>query len=153
MEFVVTIVKLKEHHLVLWLHTAVDPPQPDWDRAVQQLREYAKSKGVPSWELRNLVVSDGGAPNARQRRQLFDAAEGRPHMLAVVTTVLNNPIKRGVATALQWLNPSVRFYHPAAYAEALAYLGLEAEKREIWAEFKHLEAQLGPSKTLRLMPR
>jgi hypothetical protein len=98
-------------------------------------------------------VSDGGAPNVSQRsRSLHEVQGGQPSKIAVVTTVLANPIKRGVATALSWVNPSIRFYEPSGVAKALQYLDIVDHASSVKTGLEKLELELGIVKALRLMP-
>jgi hypothetical protein len=138
--------------VVLWLHTAVNPGDEEWDRACSQIVEWRRAHGSDTGRLRQLVISDGGAPNARQRSRSRVLQAGQPTKIAVVTTVLANPIKRGVATALTWVNPSFRFYEPAGIAKALQYLDIANHASAVKAEFEKLELQLGIVKALRMMP-
>jgi len=104
--------------------------------------------------MRSLVVTDGGAPNTKQRAQLAAAVNQAPFKLAVVTTVLENPIKRGVATALSWLNPAIRFYVPSQFHDAVHYLGLAAHTDAVWRQYGELASELPRAdKTLPLIAR
>jgi len=91
--------------------------------------------------LRALVITDGGAPSAAQRKSFNDALKGRNYPSAVVS---NAVITRGIVTALSWFNPKIRAFHPDATADALKYLDITPpEYPRIWAEVKRLEAELG----------
>lgn len=139
--------------VVLWLHTAVNPSDIEWDRACAQIIAWRRAHGSDVERLRQLVISDGGAPNARQRsRSSHDVQAGQPSKIALVTTVLTNPIKRGVATALTWINPSFRFYEPSGILKALQHLEIANHASAVKAEFERLELNLGSVKSLRTIP-
>lgn len=138
--------------IVLWLHSSVNPSDEEWDRACSQVAGWRRAQGVDVGRLRQLVVSDGAAPSARQRsRSSQEVQGGQPTKVAVVTTVLANPIKRGVATALSWLNPSIRFYEPSAMAMALQYLDIADHASSVKNGFEKLEPELGTLKALRMV--
>jgi hypothetical protein len=128
----------------LWLHTSEDPSAAMWDEAIATAGAIIERHNVSMRDYRGLVLSDGGAPNARQRSQLFDMYQRQAAKSAVLTTVLSNPIKRGVATALQWMNPSMRFYQPHQAREALRILDVEDRWDEIAAALDALQTKIPP---------
>jgi hypothetical protein len=134
--------------VILWLHTKIDPPDAEWDRTFSALCELRDAQHVTADLIRQLIITDGGAPNAVQRKQGAEFYFGRPSKMCVVTTVLSNPIKRGVATALSWLNPAIRFYEPAQTADAISYLELTPLTQTLEAEFHKLQKQLPPIRAL-----
>jgi hypothetical protein len=73
---------------------------------------------------------------------------GRATKLGVITNSLENPIKRGVATAITWLNPSFRAVMPAKWRELLGHLDLEPHVDELLLEFDELQKQLPKNGTL-----
>ncbi|HEV8246088.1 MAG TPA: hypothetical protein VGP93_09985, partial [Polyangiaceae bacterium] len=114
--------------------------------------EFKDKTKAPVERLRHLVVSDGAAPSAKQRKQLHTVAwEGKSGKIAVVTTVLSNPIKRGIATALSWMNPGFGFFGPEQFYKALAHIDMTSRENEIWAEYQTLRTQLPPNATLDLI--
>ncbi len=151
-ELSTSILEHEQFLVVLWLHTDIDPPASQWNTTVASLIELRQARKLAVERIRQLVISDGGAPNAFQRNRLTrDLHDGLPCKLAVVTTVLSNPIKRGIATALSWVNPSVRFYEPSGFLEALEYLDLADELDAIWREYQLLDTRIGPVRALRLI--
>src|SRR5688572_13112680 len=95
--------------LMVVLHTAATPPLVDWERYEALVRREKLQDGKNFQRLRTLVVSDGGAPNTKQRHTLQNEVwEGRPVKLALLTNSLKSPIKRGIATALTWMNPAFK---------------------------------------------
>jgi len=129
--------------VVLWLHTEVEPPASQWATAVEQLVKARRQRGLGVDRVRSMVITDGGAPNPAQRVQIArDLHEGRPTKLAVLTLALSHPVKRGIATALSWVNPSIRFYQPTQFGDALAYLDLPDQGGAIQHEYQRLNARL-----------
>lgn len=152
-QLLVTTLGLGEVSLVMWLHTAENPPPDEWERGIQEIMSHRVASKIPASAMRHLVVSDGGAPSAKQRGQLVQVWEGTPGKIAVVTTVLTNPIKRGVATAITWLNPLSRFYEPRGFRDAVSYLDLEHRIDAIWREYGRLASELPATVTLDLIAR
>jgi hypothetical protein len=135
-------MSLGDYCLTVWLHTRVDPPGDQFEAALDELTRHRRVRNVSVDHVRSLVVSDGGAPNTKQRAQLTAALNHSPSKLAVVTTVLENPLKRGVATALGWLNPDIRFYVPNQFRDAVDYLGLAAHTDVVWKELGAMASEL-----------
>jgi hypothetical protein len=142
-ELATSIVPHAQFFVVLWLHTEVDPPADQWSGAIEQLVHARRQRGLSVDRLRSMVITDGGAPNAAQRAQTArDLHEGLPSKVAVLTLAMSNPVKRGVATALSWANPSIRLYQPKQLREALLYLDLVDERYAIELEYQRLHVRL-----------
>jgi hypothetical protein len=147
-ELAMTTLVQREFMVILWLHTQVNPPETEWNAAVSRLFQLRDARHLTAELMRQLIITDGGAPNAVQRKHLIEFYSGAPSKMGVITTVLSNPIKRGVATALSWLNPAIRFYEPPEMARALAYLELTSMAGTLEAEFLKLQKQLPPIRAL-----
>jgi len=132
---------------VIWLHTSADPSAADWAAGIEKTMRLKAQLGVP--ELRSLVVTDGGAPNAPQRHEISHRVfNGRPSKLAVITNTLTNPIKRGVATAISWANPAFLALPPERWREAFGHADLEGELDAVLAVLQELQKDFPPVKTL-----
>ena len=142
------LVPIGAYTVSLWLHTAQNPPKEEFLAAIE---EIAAGSFTPA-QLRNLVVTDGGAPDVAQRKLLIERAwRKRPMKLAVVTTVLDNPLKRGVATALSWLNPNIHFFRPEKFQDALAHIDLVPHARDVWDAYADLQQQMKPIANLSMV--
>jgi hypothetical protein len=97
-----------------------DPSPNDWTEYMRALQAEER-KGVDVSEWRSLVFSDGGGPNASQRKAVSDLLKGRSSPLAIVS---GNALMRGVITALRWFNPLCRAYAPHEVGEALKFLNV-----------------------------
>jgi hypothetical protein len=140
MEMSVTFVRFRDLEVVIWLHTKVDPPQHEWDAGIAKVAKWMNDRKLEVRDTRHLVVSDGGAPSVRQRSSLrSEVFRNEPCKLSIVTTVLSNPIKRGIATALQWMNPSVGFFTPAQAAQAASHLDLTGDASLVWMAYRDLQ--------------
>jgi len=143
-EMTTSILPHPELQVVLWLHTELDPPDPQWSAAIQPLVRERRARGLTPSQLRYIVISDGGAPSATQRAELFrELHEGQPVRVAAVTLALSNPVTRGIATAVSWVNPGLRFFQPARFQDALTYLDLRDLRREIESEYRNMKERLG----------
>lgn len=147
---------LGDLEVVFWLHTAKDPTDAEWDASHAELVAALK-RGKGDTERRvGLVVSDGGSPSTRMRAMAVadvwtssGSKNNRP--LAAFTPELNSPVKRGIATALTWLQPNLRFLRPRDWGLGLAHVGLSDHEDEILAEFRRMQARVFPVSTLSLV--
>jgi hypothetical protein len=152
MELSHQMLLLGEFAASLWLHTERDPPQEEWHRAIAENATFLKRHRVHPLQLRTVVITDGAAPNAAQRAQFItEVFQHHKCKTSVVTTVLSNPVKRGIATALTWLNPNAGFFLPEEMPKALAHVDLGFWTGQILSEYEKLAAQLPPNKTLWLI--
>jgi hypothetical protein len=79
---------------------------------------------------RNLALSDGGSPTARQRREVIEATDGARPVGAIVST---SRLVRGVGVALSWFMPEVKFFAPGDYRRALRHIGVpDADEPGLW---------------------
>jgi hypothetical protein len=151
MEMGLVFVVCGDYQVALWLHTTQDPPTDQWDAACVRIAELKKKQAGDISNVRVLVITDGGAPNASQRGQLFtDLLEGRAKS-AVVTTVLSNRLKRGVATAIFWLNPNFKAFSPDQFAAALTHLDLVGHGPALIAALQQLQRSVSTTQTLGLL--
>lgn len=124
---------------MLWLHTQEDPPQAQWEAGLKRVvAAKEKVKGDLS-RFRALAVSDGGAPNSLQRKQIFVDVFESSVKAAVVTKVLADRLKRGIVTAISWINPTFRGFQPEQFDQALAHLDLQQFRSELMVELKRLQ--------------
>jgi hypothetical protein len=148
MEVAHALVRLGPFAASLWLHTANEVPKSEWDAPIARLLEFSREHPRDVASLRTLVLSDGGAPNAAQRAQVKnELLRGRGSKMSVITTALSNPVRRGLATAVQWMNPSTRFFLPRETSQALAHVDLERWPGEIADQFAALARLLPPNGT------
>lgn len=101
-----------------------DPAPADWNAYVEAIQAEAK-RGVSARQMRTLVFSDGGGPNAAQRKVTNDLREGRNTPQAIVTV---SGITRAVITALRLWSPHCRAFAPRDMGPALDFLGVPGIK-------------------------
>ncbi len=136
--------------LLVVMHTAAAPPADEWRRFEELLRKARGPQCIFLDQLRVLVISDGGAPNTHQRHTVQnDIYEGKPVKTALLTNALGNSIKRGIARALTWMNPSFQICAPHDLGAALRHLDLSHDFEAVWSRCCALQAELAPLATLK----
>jgi len=145
-------ISLSGLDVVVALHTQQDPQSEEWTEYIDLLVKLKKKSAGDVSRIRNIVVSDGGGPNAKQRAQMqTEVYLGEPSKVAAITNALSNPLKRGVATAVSWLNPGFLALTPEKWRDALRHVGLEVESRSILQELERLQRKLPPVNSLALI--
>lgn len=134
--------------VALWLHTTEDPVDDQWAAALARIADLKNQKKGDISNFRMLVLTDGGAPNASQRGQLFTDLLGGKTKSAAVSNVLSNRLKRGIATAVTWLNPSFKVYAPEQFLAALTYLDIADYAPQVLVALRQLQLKVSPCKTL-----
>jgi hypothetical protein len=147
MEMAFTALARGPSRLVICLHTSVDPPALEWESMLSQLSALLAA-APDTRQVRMLVVTGGGGPDAIQRAQLAKVWGGRDLKVAVLVPGLGNPLKRGLMTALSWVNPAMAFFTPDRLREALIHLQHVEELAVVWQELTGLQAQLTQVSTL-----
>ena len=147
MEMAFTTLARGDARLVICLHTSTDPPALEWDDMMRQL-SLLLAAAPDARQFRMLVVTGGGGPDAMQRAQLAKVWGKRDIKVAVLVPGLGNPLKRGLMTALSWLNPAMAFFTPVQLPQALTHLDHGNELAAVWKELSELQAQLAQVSTL-----
>ncbi len=121
--------------LVVCFHTARDPSDDEW-------REYVEAiRAVGGHTVRNFVCTDGGGPNAKQRKAALDAGGGDRGKVAVVS---GNVVVRGVVTAFAWFGVTIAAFEPKRVEDALTFVRATQDERELIARFaRETERDLG----------
>jgi hypothetical protein len=114
-------------NLILTMHNHEPPSVTEWNEYVVALKAYTEANPDLS-RARNIVFTDGGAPNSAQRKEVNDILQGRHVLVAVVSS---STVVRGVVTAFAWFNPDTKGFAPDATAAAYAYLQLSNEEVEL----------------------
>ncbi len=90
-----------------------------------------------------IAITDGGTPNALQRRRVNEVLCGRRARSAVVS---NSVGLRSVITALRWFNPETAAFSGQNVAAALRFAGVEgARVGPVWRFVRELDRQLTPT--------
>jgi hypothetical protein len=151
MNAVSRLVTLNRLTLHLWLMTAECPSEQEWEANFVEVNAYKKARLGDLSSLRVLVISDGGRPNAKQRRMMTTDINGRPMKKAVVSPQMEKPLLRGALTAMRWLNPGYSGFEPTQVLAALEYLDLGAFTGTIAVELASLETKLPPVQSMKVI--
>jgi len=122
--------------LFVVIHPATPPNDDDW---MDYLRSW---RPLDMTRMRTLVFTDGGGPNAAQRKLANDALGGKASLTAVVSA---SQLVRGMVTALSWFNPKIKAFAPEEALEAFHYLGVRtgAEVARTWLVVERVRARMG----------
>jgi hypothetical protein len=104
-----------------------NPTVADWNAYVHAVQIEERNGLNITAQMRTLVFSDGGGPNAAQRKLAADVLNGRSTPVAIVT---NSAIMRGVMTALRWFNPQASAFAPSELSDAMAFLQIPEHKQD-----------------------
>ncbi|HEX5658921.1 MAG TPA: hypothetical protein VFX59_17120 [Polyangiales bacterium] len=121
-----------------------DPADSDFFGMMDSLSQTMSHVGARLERVRLMTITDGGAPTVRQRAKISAWLAGRRMKVCVVSSAYDNPIKRGITTAVQWINPDLGFFRPTEIRQALAHVDLTSALGRIWSEYRSLETRLGP---------
>lgn len=112
----------------------------EWSRWV---RFVAGGGEATSGRLGVLVMSAGGSPTPKQRKQIHELM---PRTGGGVETAILLPslVARTIVTAMSLFNPKVRAFAPDRLADALDYLGVaDASRPDLIAAAHRLHDELG----------
>jgi hypothetical protein len=107
------------------LRESIDTPfDEEWDAFLRLLKDNRENFA----KLRILVVTDGGGPNAAQRKRLDAVLAGRPVRVAVVT---DSAKSRFIASAISLINRDHRGFSRAEIDGAYDHLALSPMERRL----------------------
>jgi hypothetical protein len=142
------IVSCGDYHVSIWLHTTANPTSSSWSEGVERVAELKRQLGGDVSKILTLAISDGGAPNAMQRGQLFTEVLEGQSKAAAISGQLSNRLLRGIATAISWLSPNFRAFPPEQFDAALMHLGLQEYRAKILKGLLEVQKNVAPLQTL-----
>lgn len=113
-----------EHDLLIAIHTTRPPSEAEWSNYLSLSLRQAHDQTHLRIRCRQLVITDGGAPNIAQRKAATDAfreALGE-HGRMPVAVVSSSPLARFATTAITLVNPQIRVFRPEHLDDAFRYL-------------------------------
>jgi hypothetical protein len=126
--------------VLVCVENALPPSDAEWARYTEQT--------VACLELANpsaLVITDGGGPNAAQRKLVGSVFESQYAPCAVIS---DSVIVRGIVKALTWVNEEIAVFSPAAIHQALLYINIKDDRaRAVWELARALNLRLDPAGT------
>jgi hypothetical protein len=128
-------VTTERGQIMVVVHNAKPPTEDDWRAYIEGIKSTDLKTG------RSIVFTDGGAPNAEQRKILNQTLAGA-HVPGVV--ISPSTFVRGVVTALSWFNPSLKVYAPEQLDLAFRYLTFTPDEiSRVWDKLDRLRIRLG----------
>jgi hypothetical protein len=149
MKCVSKVVTLRDIVTGLMLIGPLDPSDTEFAEVTDSLSEHMNRAGSKLERVRLMTITDGGAPTLRQRAMISKWLGGRQMKVSVISRDYDNPIKRGITTAVQWINPGLGFFRPTEIEQAIAHVDLASELERIWTEYQTLERRLGPLQVMK----
>jgi hypothetical protein len=124
---------------MIWLCNANPPRNSEWQGYVEAIKR-AVAECTGKQELRFLVLTDGGGPNASQRSASTENDLVKNTRTAVVTGSL---VARAIAAAYSWFNVCIRAFSPTDIGRALEFLELPPPTAmSLWNEVRLLHGQI-----------
>lgn len=108
--------------LFLVAYGTEDPTDGEWFGYIEEIKRHGVDRTM------QLVCTEGGGPNATQRRYLEEALAGRTVPVAVLSSSVS---VRGMVSAMSWVNREIRAFPPAGLLDALAYLEIPASRADL----------------------
>jgi hypothetical protein len=106
------------------VHGRSPPTTLEWEEYINHARANASIK-----DLKVLVRTHGGSPDAEQRKAMEDMArQDYPHPPRVAM-VTESVVVRAVMAVSTVFNPNIKCFAPDQMSVAYAYLGLEDHER------------------------
>ena len=116
-----TRIALKAGPLVVLLQDRDAATDEQWAALMIDIKAARTSLTATNNQMFGLCISDGGAPNARQRSSLSAAVDGMPFRAGVLS---DSTIVRGAVTAMAWFNQGIRSFSPSEANKLFDHLGL-----------------------------
>jgi hypothetical protein len=113
--------------VIIVVHTADPPTDAEWDAMMTAYKPILDAV-QPGQMVRALVHTDGGGPNAKQRKRLADDLVGKKVVTAVFTRSL---LAQAISTAIRWFNPHSAVFSPKDPDGARRHLSISVEQ---WPE-------------------
>jgi hypothetical protein len=123
---------------VIVLRENVDPPaDQDWDGFLDLLILNRENFD----RLKILVVTDGGGPNAAQRKRLENALDGRGVHVAIVT---DSAKARFITSIVRFINKRHRGFAMAEIRQAYEHLGMSWQEQKLAEQaLREMESLVG----------
>jgi hypothetical protein len=121
--------------ILVVVHDATHPSDSDWQIYLDALRAYQDVIAA------QLIVTDGGSPNAAQRRASLEYARGRP--VPATAVISGSVLVRGVVSALSWfMKDRIRAFARDEFDEACTFVGASDECARLRDVATHLRKTL-----------
>ncbi len=119
------------------------PKDWEWDECLGLLKELTAKSDAAGEQVKVLVSTLGGGPNAAQRKRLETVLAGRPCPTAVISDSLK---LRFISAAVALFNPDHRGFTTAERLDAYKFLRLSgAQTRQLEATLAQMVKLVGPA--------
>lgn len=108
--------------LFLVAYGTSDPTKEEWAGYLEEVERHGTDRTM------HLVFTNGGGPNAGQRRKLEKLLGGRIVPVAVIS---DSASVRAMVTAMSWVNGEIRVFPPTGMYDALSYLEIPASRADL----------------------
>ena len=140
------VFEVVDTNLVVVMNTE-SPLMPEWEAYLEACRQLDRKLNGDFNKAAALIFTDGGAPNAAQRRGMVEVLKGRPANSAVVS---DNMMVRGPLSILSLFNPALKVFNPKDWKQAATFARIpEARHLEHLQVALKLSRQIGDLKVLR----
>ena len=137
-----TMAMVRCERLLLLVHAPSAPTEAEWQHWIALCCEHPGP-------IRVLVETHGGGPDAKQRKALSAALQGRELRSAILTDSL---VVRGIVTALAWLGITLRAFPLHEIQAAASFLELTAAEVSLAREIlPRLRAECGMAELRRAL--
>jgi hypothetical protein len=123
------------------------PSDKEWDYYLTLVRSLQKQFNGDMKQVRGLVFSDGGVPNAAQRTRVREIIEGHSIDTALVSDSVSIRIVSGI---LSVFTPGFKVFSPPDWRAGLNYIGVaEADRPALYSLLRSMSPQVGTCKSLK----
>lgn len=125
-------------NIAVAVHSTEPPTDDEWIKWIE-LNVDAAERGVLKAML---VVTDGGAPNAKQRSMVADMPDAAREVPTAI--VSHSTFVRGIVTALSWSGKNIKAFDPASWDRIGAYLKVEQQQQSVLlSAVRNLQREVG----------
>jgi hypothetical protein len=115
----------RHDHVIIACHNRHTPSMDEWDAYLT----LGITSGIAPDKLCFLVFTQGGGPDAMQRRRMEMAMRIHGMVVAPSAIVTDSWAVRQIVTVISWFNPAVRAFAGYDAKGAMDYLGITGDLR------------------------
>lgn len=131
-------------NIIIAVHNKEAPDNETWNSFIEITLATGRANGNDLSNVRQLVVTEGGGPNAAQRKAVDIASNSMNGKKVSVAVVTGSPVVRGIVTVFNWFNLHLRVFTPDEMDKALQYLRIPThDVTKILNEVRQLQIEVG----------
>lgn len=120
-----TRIAINAGQLIIILQDREAATDEQWSALMNDVKAARAALVKDRGQVLGLVISDGGAPNARQRSALAVTLDGQLMRAGVLS---DSTLVRGAVTAMAWFNQGIRSFPPSEANKLFDYLGFSTHE-------------------------